>query len=1695
MRKRGHLLDPSKEQLRSAFAEQLEEASARYLKDGMRTLVLVDGLDHVERDHLANESLLCELPRPDAIPAGVLFVVGTRTLTPLPPEARQQVESEERQLNLDTYRLSSQSVISICERAPTTATLGSKVHGRIVQLAEGHPLALSYLLNRLVDADEDNEALDLLSSHPRYDGDIANQYRAIWESLESQTSAQELLARVTRLRVPFTLDELREWFGPEVSRLFRDKLSYLFRTTGTLRSVFHDSFRQFVIHWSNPSDLPSTDPAWDAAYHSEIADLCRNATSSRLRWEELYHRYRAGQDFLQLASQQIFRTQCVELRSTSLIREDLRLVMEAASERHDLVALIDAALAKSEAESRWSALQTFDVSGAFMDAALPVEAVAFAGVDFQRTIPLGQAYALAARLALAGNSAGRRVFDVAESSLFRDADFSTYSGHEHDAYISWAECASLYRPLPWVLSTIRRLFPGDPPNERDPNRDEARHRFLLATEGVVDSLARSGRVVDLDAVDELLVGLCVEGDEVDALLTDCFLRVLQRRAEAAADEDASALFVANGLELAASSLLYRGTLLVWAELAVEFGFLDAAQALLGRTELDRQLTTRDLSFGRDKVLDERFRYWRLRHRLHRLTEPQPGDEVLESVPPDATTPAGNDIKPDAFSHRNLAAIELARHIDRAVRMLAAARASLDEGEGYESGVLTREIVPMLDIGRFSDPRQATMDGLRAHRPEVLELIVSVVLAYGQSPSTALAERIGARVAEDPSEWSMELRLQLGQQFADAGMTLEWYRTALAAAEREIVGGDLDVDGRLSRAVALTEHYARLGAVDGARRVALSLLHLAFGVGYRKDYQFDDWLNWLHLAIDDGLPNPVEETVAFGHLLSATAPMTEGAPGRTAARLPSALAAQFPGASVLLFEYLVRAGTVDHLDSLAALITSLTPHLQPSPAVVDAARHFVTDLLARSSVVPYPKAVHALVARYTEAFDEDTAAASLKTMRDDISCYALASRLAEWLEPLGVTTATEPEEERDSTSNYGGLDLRDGTHLSEREADDRITDAASLIALRGQTETGSYHWDEAIGRVSPDSTQLVSLEALFSVEGSHRDAAAHLAIGQHFLRHGDRPSALQHASIALLWADESSWGPYWGTTRLDAHALAITAGGELERQQAWMDVAHCASSSPWRAEIMLHELGAIMRLLDQNVSPLDVWPLVRAHLDGMAESLELSNEDPIRMQPVRWWFKDSSPTVERLSATSSATEALAVLIVDHASHFLWNVTNAAIAVAANALADGFSEIGQAIETVLNATPPDDVVEALGRIVKLSGSTGLSNVQSILAAHPNDYVRQLSDLSSPSARQLPPRYRLQLPPGGERVLGAADITLGPFEADVRLCAFTADLDEDLLVEHALMEMRNRRHELPSDEAVKSALNAAEMNFRLPMMSMFLARSVAGRLVGDFRAAGYLSALPSRTERLFRSFDPALYGVRPVGRPVLAPPAPPTGHEVTGSSWIAGTGDRLDSYVSAMGATDEYVLAAKTHASVLNFAYATERLTAFSFLGQPECGDRAEDPDSEDCLTRADLVADVTEFLPDEGDSLIIENRAASFHQIEVFWIAFAPGVARHLGWQPVPEVPGEWATSEGSPAIRAIEWVDGWPGRGERAHEDSESAGTLIVATSDGMRDLVRLGPVTRLSRLSRRGREDNGGPKRWVSASTERVDLLLLQEGS
>ena len=514
LRVQNHLPpDRSLEELRRSLAESLDAASVEFTRTGRRTLIIVDGLDHVDRELRDDPGLLKDLPRPDAVPQGVLIVVGSRTLGPLGAHAQSQVQERSSVVDLRSHRLSRADVREICSRAPATAHLSQRLHDDIAQRSDGYPLAVGYLIN-LLDGTDAESAERALADARTFKGDVAGDYRAIWETFENDYEVTELLAVCSRLRVGFSTAWMQEWASPRAVQVIREQLRYLFREHIDGWRFFHESFRQFVVDRTALGDHGNPDATEEAAAHSRIADLCARSEKRSIAFEQLYHCHRAGlhDRVLRLADTRTFREQFCLLRSAELIRHDIEIALNVAAEAADVLVLLRLLLCLVEVNERSRALREVDFAGLLFDVGLCEEAVSCGGEA--RETQLVHAYRLAAKLSETGNPAGRRLFDVIDPVGLDDFDGHNRTDLDDDVAAAWARAALRCRPLVNVLEAAQRIVQTRSPSadgsvgdDRVPDYGRWR-RYQRTLAALIETATNGG---DASAVKHIFMGNYIDG--------------------------------------------------------------------------------------------------------------------------------------------------------------------------------------------------------------------------------------------------------------------------------------------------------------------------------------------------------------------------------------------------------------------------------------------------------------------------------------------------------------------------------------------------------------------------------------------------------------------------------------------------------------------------------------------------------------------------------------------------------------------------------------------------------------------------------------------------------------------------------------------------------------------------------------------------------------------------------------------------------------------------------------------------------------------------------------------------------------------------------------------------------------------------------------------------------------------------------
>ena len=1675
------------DELRRQFEDHLDAAGAQFSSNGVRTVVVVDGLDHVEREYVGTDNLLRELPRPDALPQGVVFVVGSRTVQPLRPHIQQHLEERGAIVDLQHHRLSPSAILAICRRAPTTSGLMGELHQRIAELSDGHPLALRYLLNRLRDTGGMSPE-DALANAPPYAGDVAAEYRDLWAGLEEDRAVVEILAVCSRMRISITTDWLETWANGDAVSRFRRRILYLFRSDRQGLAFFHDSFRQFVVEKTCFGDNGHADSDRDAAWHARVARIAGQSCDVRFKDEEIYHLYRAGQaeEAFLLCGQQRFREQFLRLRESHLISVDIGLGLGLAAECADVRSLIGLLFAFAEVEARNDALGYVDVPGLLCECGLIDEAVRYCAST--RRTPLAQIYRLAGKLGAAGDSEGRRMFELAEQDGLDDRRRGRVWGQEHDAATAWAATAPIFRPIEKVAAAIERV--GDQEAEMDGRtRGGSWRQYALMMEALVGTMVDRGDASELRFVDGALANRIDDLSQAAAGEKEEQARVsLNGKVASLVDLRfqihlgllrGEKTFVARRNRVRDLCAVLGGvpvrhtTTMDAAEVLIELGDVRTAKDLVGRItfgELPRLVARWTTSAEQSGVVWSRFRYWRLRELVGCAEEND--DEGRRSRMAEAASGTSENREDDA-------AAALVGRIDIAIQRLSRLDAVATTGKPMAVRDAVDVLRPMLrlfpEAGAVAG--SAYWEVLR-YRGEFMEVLVRVAERCGGDVPQRLADAVERCFSDQPEAWPPLLRLHVGEGLLAAAARVRWYQQTLEAYEKAALGEDRYE--RLSMLADVAQRYLSINEVENSRATTMALLSISHGVGFRKDYQFEVWIAWLGRALESqGGVKFVNDAAWLARVLSAAIPMTEGAPAESAACLPGVVARRHPSAAVRIFEYLVGQGNVGHMNALADLAGALVTMAgeEGDWAAVETASDLVAEVVAPAAMRCHEDLGQAVVAAARACAGSVKARALAKSIVRRTDIRALPTVRDDWRRSVEWESSGKGGELEDGHEiARPAFQWDDGSWIEAKAASVRVANVDDIISLRSREGADSlFSWDNLVERHVQSANDINRLVPAFS-GGSERESEVLLALALSAERYGDLEMALSLAIRTLAGAKPFSWSLSWEGTRVEAAALACRLGGRQGQVEACRDLARQVSSDRSLASLLIHELDDVVRALEVEHDWSTTWCEVRQYIEGMAEGLDLPDPDVFADRGHLWWLGTSGSTLGAECPQLRPGEAIAELVARHLSHATWVVRDGAIAVVARALRKGSSDMATALARFADGAVSDDTLEAAGRALAAARSKGMAVVppelkalERALATHASQVLRDLAADDYPRGfRPLSPLYRMRMPrqiPGFDR---GDSVYLEPYLPQYKALAALRGLSVDAVIGVAEMYARDARSSLPSPEDVGSALRSARLSHVYENAEMMALRAAFGRVVADLFDAGELDGVPDWVRRVVRTVDIGLLAEEPAARPGVMPAAPSDGHEQTLAQWLDGTEARLDECLGASVKDGHVLLAAAVRLTVLDWPCVGEVYRCGTNAGSEQKG-AVSFMRPRWAFTREEVSGGWEAKDPASGEPLILENRGSSLQHYQSDWLAFDPRVAASLGWMPDPGQLGRWLDATGNAMVESVWWIDGWWGHRDRSLNDTDAIGYCVIATDAGLQEILNgVGSVTREFELHRHG---------------------------
>ncbi len=1669
-----------REQLLQHLHQQLWELHEDWRSTGRKTVILVDGLDHISRELHPSRSLLYDLPRPEQVPPGVYIVLGSQTdqLAELPSQVQYAIRQEGRRIEIQP--LSREAVLRVVERMEFSPNLSSEQQSQVYTLSAGHPLALAYLLRHLIEASDAAMRQSILDTTEQYEGDIEAQYHSYWRQFEHEYALTDLLGLLARTRRAIDISWVRSWATRTVVEQLNRTLAHYFRREDHHRwYFFHNSFRLFLLKKTSESSPGHFDPVRDREFHHELAERCNQAPSSSLwSWEELYHRTFAGEHavVLQRATPSWFRQQLYAFRPIDSIRTDVQLALRSAVVQRDPVALARLLLTAAEMDQRASHLERTSYVSLLLSLEEGQIVAEHVRDGYQLRIDAKTALDISYDLKSRGfeEEAGR-IFELAEP-----LDLLTptqpiegtpgVSQNEQDALLAaWAKAASQFRDVKQIIATIRQLRR----QQDEYRRNDAESITQLLQSDLLFALGSA--LLEQQRWDEFsLVNAAFLLDrkvdqqrwfwlQLHTVATSMANKDLERARTLLEDvtRKAQTLRLGSQARVAIAESAYR-----------VLGDLDQARTWIENLPQPALVSVIQSDLGLQPFLQ--------RFRLNRLLSTLGSQRSPTEIVPDA----------QEKSHQGMV------YFERAICVLARLWAEAWQGRKLDGVTFVNEARPILQFfywNRNTNHQWSSWYIVEGARAEFFTMLIHAAAEHGYEVAKALLLAF-EREWDDPEKkwaWPADACRKAILAFWELGVPQDWAVTRLRTIEQNMLGSN-HVFTRLSEYEKQAQAWLTLDERMMANDLLVQLLRASFTVGNEKDYQLDAWISWLG-QINRIAPEKAPERIAwFTRSILALEENTEGKAAQSAAEELLAIAFNWsPRRAVRLLQWLLRQQIIRHEVALRVLFY----------AALESDHHPVELILTCLITIGIPFATEAreglialLIEKTATCKGIDNALTAAQHLFMCVQRDALPSTRPGWLLGLirGVRTAgidihrvsselANLPSDVPKAPSRDALELKDGSVLSSDEVYEHANTVGDLRDLLAAENAHSFFdWVPVATYVAEqlDKQSLLALADLFI--GKRHASLVLSTISKRLLMLGDRDEAWSMGKRALEASSPLGWSQWYdGGTRLTALEALVHANPAAGRSLVYETLLQDMRSQPELSRSITLYLARVLPLLVDTVPVRGVWDEVEQYTHALFESARLETYEACDLSDV-----PPRDTIE---------QAAAELIGIHIGHPVSTMNQAAQHACAALLMRNNLAIKEVVRELLAGPEADQehlliVLECVSAYAP-DALIPLKRLIAALRRSPNYAIREathvvclrLGDDSTEEPLHLatvPPIYTMELPPHGRWSLAGRGEIVGhepapdtqdpieivrPFDIELSSIAEEAGFGHvnvcyravKIMHQLALYESWAAKGELK----LREHLEAAGLKFPFHRPRTELARRAMFHVIAELVDAGIFNTENLQNlERVLRFYDPGMLLTQPEKRPsYIVPISGRDQDRMNHREWLEKVDEAITT-IAARTTGEGIILAEETHLQFTQSKMVEEiRQSTVCPVAMPkprvhESWDRFF-PTVLKCL-----VSEYGHLQASEGPMpLVLRHAAYGYDSPGADWLALNPVIGWQLGWHYSEDGLFRWVGSNGNIMVESVWWKDGPMGWHSSYSREENGEGWIVVASQEAINQISSYHP--------------------------------------
>jgi hypothetical protein len=1588
---------------REALREQMAKANEQYVIQGRKTVLLVDGIDHVAREVGLQSSVLNELPEPAEIPEGFIIVLGSQ---PQGLEAGTISQNVSYSVNSTNGRrvavdgLARADVFAIANQFEKPTSIEEREE--LYQSCQGNPLILTYILNlyRSSDTITVTEAIGQLGT---YDGDVNQYYGGRLTAMLANASNRELLGLICRAAPTIPVGWLRSW--PEkldIENLYTGALApFMKEEDGNLQFI-HNSLVSF-LRVETRSKLPGADHfSEERDFHSRLADRCGTPLCSEpLGRARILHLNKAArdEDLLAVLSSAWLRDGSSAFLPYSLIRPLILAGLESAWKLNALGEVLRLSLVDFEIDQRSSRTEPGDLAARFLKLEQPD--LAIMQVRAAGRILVSDAVAVGFCKDLWFYGASRGLDDLQRLAkvlylqskpiafVYQGEEIDTRQHHDYyDILREWSESAPLFEPLEEIIAQISGLKFKVPEREEGVNEASAKSGLLY---GALMTLLRADASFDqLDTLNVQIAELGEPGWIFGSLWNSISYsdgKITENQLEAAISH------CGNNVDF---KLAYAQHLN-----SVE-RHTEAAKVIseLQHPRVDTTQNLRSLGFT-DVTYLSTLRYLQERYGLE--------------VGPISGVKDDNE---EALARVEWAARELGR-----LRAIAISNCTgIDLTAAFRDIVLFENHPVVLE--KF-DWRKGYFIG--QSKTSLLKELVSVARDFGDGGLKVLKNVILdlARKTNPVILYPHHLRylatnfFRLGVLDQEQSLNLGLFNTSDAEDEDPIQRQHACFE------IALFLHS--IGTDQQSSEWVDRASVVAAGAGSHKDYHMSYVADWFLATISSlDIPGELMVVEKFARSLQVAG----GAGQYDAAKDLLALVMRFhPGKA--------RHLSIDLLDRGVINLSSVIEGLLLAGAKAGASYNILSNVYKELATLLDPGSTADSAVAVLRCADRESRGEAAVDLLASVRTNSLPSHRMEAARAL--QDALVDDGLPDLIDREGLKPSRDDSSLQGslyRLASGEVRTQKQMAQLLGQAldpaewnpnpgDNDQFDWWQTIKEATIQSTEhLDALIAAFP-HPDYRKVEFLAWKSVVFLRIGENAAALELAEEAIGEARDASWFRWYdGAQKITAFAAlkAINRDEAISRArtQFGLDLVHGRLNT----NSLLANINSIFEFLELD------WPAqaALASLNEYFDEVIAANEE---VETYASLLCDNSTSVADQGLAEFLVYLLAFPVVDIgvaarralAKYVILSGNAEAVWHAAESVADSvqWEHVLIALQ-VAAATEPDSIraVESRIRACNLHESVAVRSVAKRICQDEGWEWTEVTD-DPPYAQILLPQANLTSVPydearklvaGGPTV--AANLYKGVFAGLVD--GDSEEAQSELL---QLYERIDRNYNWADDSRFKQWMRLALAKFWLSQRAI-VGREAAMRLLGRRALTGRAKeGAEEAYDFLYPMYDPALELSSPVERPVEMKAMDWEMMDEQSKKWLAGEGgSEWESYPTKLG--EDYILAERSWFIRPEWEWPREERNRGVTATPIEAG-----CDRRVLASRHELV--YSSYLRGDAqvpEQLTVWNEEDQLIGPQYRWIAFNAAVAHNLGWVPSPTEPFRWEDSQGALMVRSIYWKDGW-----------------------------------------------------------------------